>query len=391
MPVVVEPDPSLAQRAQGVLPPGSHTVDSLEVLRRWLDQHREEYAVVVGAGVPLDAALALTEELQVTHPTVSVVLVREQIDTATLTKAMHAGARDAVALEDESTLTKAVERAQELTRALRGSSSVSQAGRIVTVFSPKGGVGKTTSAVNLALALADGGSRKVCMVDLDLAFGDIAITVQLFPTHSIEHAVGSEESVDADMLEGLLTRHENGLAVLAAPSRPDTRERITPLLISRILRTLRENYDYVLVDTSPSFDDATLTALDETDECVIIATLDVPTLKNVKVALETMDVLNIARGHRHLLLNRADDQVGITVDKVESILGMTVASRVASAFDIAAATNSGTPIVLANPGHPASRAFTELAGAVTGEPIGAGAGDADAPSRRRGLFRRGRK
>jgi pilus assembly protein CpaE len=171
------------------------------------------------------------------------------------------------------------------------------------------------------------------------------------------------------------------------------RERVTPLLISRILRSLRDGFDYVVVDTSPSFDDATLTALDETDECVVVATLDVPTLKNVKVALETMDMLNIARGHRHLLLNRADAEVGIGVDKVENILGMPVSAEVQSAMDIVAMTNAGTPIVTAQPQHPASRAFSRLAATVTGEPVaapGAGLQSADAAPQSRSLFRRGR-
>ena len=138
----------------------------------------------------------------------------------------------------------------------------------------------------------------------------------------------------------------------------------------KILRTLREGFDYVVVDTAPSFDDQTLTALDETDECVIVATLDVPTLKNVKVALETLDMLNIARGHRHLLLNRADDAVGIGTDKVETILGMEVAAQVATSIEIAAATNAGTPIVAAKPQHQSSAAHLELAAKVVGEQIG---------------------
>jgi pilus assembly protein CpaE len=237
------------------------------------------------------------------------------------------------------------------------------------------------------MALAAGGRRKVCMVDLDLAFGDVAITLQLFPHHSIEHAIGSEQNIDLELLEELLTRHEAGISVLAAPTQPDTKDRVTPLLVSRVLNTLKEGFDYVLVDTSPAFDDATLTALDETDECVIVATLDVPTLKNVKVALETMDLLNIARGHRHLLLNRADDEVGITIDKVESILGMTVEAQVSSALDIAAATNAGTPIVTAKPSHPASQSFIALAATVTGESLTT---TEDASSRRRGFFGRGR-
>ena len=393
MPVLVETDSGVVPTLLRAMPAGSHAVAAADRMYVWLDQHSDEYVVALGPSLTLDLALSYAEDLRIAKPTVSVVLLRNEFDTETLTRAMHAGVRDVVSADDEKGLTKAVERAHQLYLALRGPGGARQMGRVVTVFSPKGGVGKTTSSVNLALALSDKGARKVCLVDLDLAFGDVAITMQLFPTHSIEQAVGSEDSIDLAMIEGLLTRHEDSLNVLAAPAHPDVRERVTPLLISRILRALRDGFDYVVVDTSPSFDDATLTALDETDECIIVATLDVPTLKNVKVALETMDMLNIARGHRHLLLNRADDEVGISVDKVESILGMPVASQVRSAMDIAAATNSGTPIVSGNPNHPASRAYVELAATVTGEPISAPvtAVDAvDAARSRSGLFRRGR-
>ncbi len=394
MPVLVEQDPSLVDSLVRAMPTGSHAVASTDRAVAWLDQHQDEYVVALGPTVDLGAALATAEELRIKRPTVSVVLVRHQFDTEVLTRAMHAGIRDVVvAGGDEKALTSAVERAHQLYQALRGPGGARQLGRVVTVFSPKGGVGKTTSSVNLALALTDRGARKVCLVDLDLAFGDVAITMQLFPTHSIEQAVGSEDSIDLAMLEGLLTRHQDSLTVLAAPAHPDVRERVTPLLISRILRALRDGFDYIVVDTSPSFDDATLTALDETDECVIVATLDVPTLKNVKVALETMDMLSIARGHRHLLLNRADDEVGISVDKVESILNMPVSAQVATAVDIAAATNAGTPIVSHKPGHPASLAYARLAAAVTGEPVPApssGTAVQPEPPRSRGLFRRGR-
>lgn len=394
MPVIVEADSASIAPLLGLMPTGSHSVASIDRMHAWLDQHADEYVVVLGPKISLATALECAEDLRITRPTVSVVLVREQFDTDVLARSMHAGIRDVVVSDnDDKALTRAVERAHQLYQALRGPGGVRQLGRIVTVFSPKGGVGKTTSSVNLALALTDRGARKVCLVDLDLAFGDVAITMQLFPTHSIEQAVGSEDSVDLAMLEGLLTRHEDSLTVLAAPAHPDVRERITPLLISRILRALRDGFDYVVVDTSPSFDDATLTALDETDECVIIATLDVPTLKNVKVALETMDMLSIARGHRHLLLNRADDEVGISVEKVESILGMPVTSQVATAVDIAAATNSGTPIVSHKPHHPASQAYFHLAASVTGEPVSAPSAAQQAAAeqpRSRGLFRRGR-
>jgi pilus assembly protein CpaE len=290
-----------------------------------------------------------------------VVLVRNEIDTDVLYRAMQAGCRDVVRATDSEGIRAATARAHQLWQALSGQVAGGTHGSLITVFAPKGGVGKTTTSVNLALALADGGSRKVCLVDLDLAFGDVAITMQLFPAHTIEEAIGSEEGIDASLAESLLTRHEESLMVLAAPNLPDARDRVTARLVSRMLRTLRQQFDYVVVDTAPNFDEQTLQALDETDECVVIATLDVPTLKNVKVALETLDLLNIAQGHRHLVLNRADDAVGLDNDKVEHILGLPVTTPIPSSTDIAAATNAGRPIVVATPEHPASKAFRQLA------------------------------
>jgi len=394
MPVLVEPDANEVEALLKAMPVGSQAVASADRMQAWLDQHHDEYVVVIGPTLSLEEAEAISSRLRTSRPLVSVVLVRDAFTTEVLTRAMKAGARDVVAANDPDAVVDAVDRARQLFVALRGPSGAAQHGRVVTVFSPKGGVGKTTVAVNLALALSDRGARKVCLVDLDLAFGDVAITMQLFPTRTIEQAVGSEEALDLPMVEGMLTRHEDSsLMLLAAPAHPDVRERVTPVLVSKLIRTLREAFDYVVIDTAPSFDDQTLTALDETDECVIVATLDVPTLKNVKVALETLDVLDIARGHRHLLLNRADDAVGISTDKVESILGMEVAARVATSIEIAAATNAGNPIVLEKPQHQSSAAIVELASKVTGEPVGAlnGAplnGTAHDAKARAGLFRR---
>ena len=378
MPVLVEPDTPTVTSLLKAMPPGSHGVSTTDRMRAWLDQHPDEYVVVLGPDLELDDALKIAEDLRTSKPTVSVVLVVTALDTQVLTLAMKAGARDVVQADDIGAISEAIKQAHQLFVALRGPSGAKSVGRVVTVFSPKGGVGKTTMAVNLSLALCEGGARKVCLVDLDLAFGDVAITMQLFPTHSIEQAIGSEDSLDFPMLEGLLTRHQDSMMVLAAPPHPDIRERVTPVLVSRILRTLKEGFDYVVVDTAPSFDDQVLTALDETDECVIVATLDVPTLKNVKVALETLEMLNIASGHRHLLLNRADDAVGIGSDKVEAILGMPVAASVSTSIDVAAATNAGTPIVTDQPQHGASSAIVRLASTLAGEPVSAPVSDDDA-------------
>lgn len=366
MPVVIDTDSSVVAKLLTALPPGAHGVEAVDRLGPWLDNRSDEYLVVLGPSLPLEEALSICDGLRFSRPTVSVVLVRSLVDTDVLTRAMHAGARDVVADNDSDSITAASERAHQLWVALRGPGGIAHVGKVVSVFSPKGGVGKTTMAVNLALTLADRGARQVVLLDLDLAFGDVAITMQLFPSHSIEHAIGGEDSIDYEALDGLLTRHESGLMVLAAPSLPDAHDRVTPTLVSRMIRVLKENYDYVIVDTAPAFDEQTLTALDETDELVMVATLDVPTLKNVKVALETLDMLNIAQDHRHLLLNRADDAVGIGAEKVEAILGMPVSTQISTSIDIAAATNAGRPIVLSAPDHSSSRSVRALAQMLAG-------------------------
>lgn len=389
MPILLDADPAKAAALLTVLPAGTHLVDTQDRLFNWLGHRGDEYAVVLGPSLSVAEAMETADRLRTAMPTASVVMVRDTVDTEVLTKAMHAGVREVVTASDLVQVNAALQRAHALWAALRGSTSApARLGRVITIFSPKGGVGKTTMSVNLGIALMNGGENRVCVVDLDLAFGDIAITLQLFPTHSIEHAIGGEDSMDYTFVEELMTPHESGLMVLAAPSQPDARERVTGALVTRLLQTLQSHFDYVVLDTAPAFDEQTLTALDETDDCIIVATLDVPTLKNVKVALETLDVLGVAEGHRHLLLNRADEQVGIGSDKVEGILGMNVAVQVATSLDIAKATNAGRPLMLSSPSHPSSKALKALADTLMGHtaaaqaaPVPAQKGRAPKPSR----------
>ncbi len=364
MPIIVENSQSNSDLFISVTGSDSHVVSSLEELKRLLTDSPDEYAIILGPTVDLEAAAALADTLRVTRPTASVILIRRRVDTSVLAEALRSGMREVVDERDLTGLGSAVNRAREVWQALNGGATVSgtgSRGRLVTVFSPKGGVGKTTLAVNLALALSQGGSRKVCVVDLDLAFGDVAITLQLFPARTIADAVHLESGLDFGVLEPLLTTYHAQLSALVAPVQPDAKDGIPAPLVGRILSLLKSHFDHVVVDTSPAFDEFVLQAFDETDDLLLVTTLDVPTLKNVKVAVETLDLLNFPRPRRHLVLNRADDKVGLTADKVESTLGMPIDAAIPTSTAVAHATNSGEPIISTHPKHSVSQAINALA------------------------------
>jgi pilus assembly protein CpaE len=345
--------------------------------------------------VDLEAAAALADTLRITRPATSVILIRRRVDTSVLAEALRSGMREVVEDRDLTGLASAVKRAGQVWDALHGATASpdESSGQMITVFSPKGGVGKTTIAVNLAIALGDHGNKKVCLVDLDLGFGDVAITLQMFPARTIADAVHLEEGLDMDVLETLLTPHRDNLSALVAPVQPDAKDSIRASMIGKVLRLLKANFDYIVVDTSPAFDEHVLQAFDETDEVLLVTTLDVPTLKNVKIAIETLDLLNFPKGKRRLVLNRADDKVGLTPEKVESTLDMKIATSIPTSTQVGNSTNSGEPIVTGLPRHAVSQAISSLAQTLVGttlpaQPASGSRATSRAANTKRGLLRR---
>jgi pilus assembly protein CpaE len=363
LPTIVEPQAATAEMFAGAIGARSRHVASLEELKRTLSNDPDEYAVVLGPSVDLEAAAALADTLRVTRPATSVILIRRRVDTGVLAEALRSGMREVVEERDLAGLGQAVMRAAQVWEAVHGPASAgssSELGKLVTVFSPKGGVGKTTLAVNLALALSRR-EKSVCLVDLDLGFGDVAITLQLFPARTLADAVPLEHGLDMESLDPLLTPHRDGIHTLVAPVQPDAKDSIPASLVSKVLRLLKTKFDFVVVDTEPSFDGHVLQAFDETDELLLVTTLDIPTLKNVKIAVETLDLLNFPRNQRRLILNRADDKVGLGADKVESTLGMKIAASIPTSPQVASSTNAGEPIVTSLARHPVTKAIVALA------------------------------
>jgi len=369
MPTIVERNPGSAEMLASATGGGTYVVQSLEDLRQHLAEDVNEYAIILGPTVDLEAAASFTATLRVTRPATSVILVRRRVDTSILAEALRSGMREVVEERDLTGLKASVERAAELWSALNGTAVENESassGKLFTVFSPKGGVGKTTLAINLAVAMAHEG-RQVCLVDLDLAFGDVAITLQMFPSRTIADAAHLHD-LDGETLQTLLTPHSENLFALVAPVQPDAKDTIPAALVGKMLRLLKSRFDCVVVDTAPAFDEHVLQAFDESDVLLLVTTLDVPTLKNVKMVTETLDLLNFPANKRRLVLNRADDKVGLSADKVESTLGMKIHKSIPGSPDVPSSTNAGDPILRCSPRHAVSQAITALARDLVREP-----------------------
>ncbi|MEI2730524.1 MAG: AAA family ATPase [Dermatophilaceae bacterium] len=352
---------------------------------RALDEDRNQRLVVVGPDVDLASACELAERVRVEHPAVGVILLRHRLDVPSLSDALRSGIREVVPAEDYTALAEAVTRSRELTAQIDGHSgqAATPEGHIVTVFSAKGGVGKTTLATNGAAYLASTGARTL-LVDLDLMFGDVAISLQLSPTHSMSDLVAMSGHLDPQGIASVVTRHEtSGLDVVTAPLDPADADRIPSAVVTELLRVAKTMYEFVVVDTPPAFTEHVLAAFDRTDLSLLIATLDIPAVKNLRIAINTLDALGASKESRVVVLNRADTKVGLGPKEVELALRETIAASVPNSLGVSAAVNRGVPIVLDEPHTPVSMAMRELVDHQVRARFGA---DIAAPAKRRGVL-----
>jgi pilus assembly protein CpaE len=235
-------------------------------------------------------------------------------------------------------------------------------GKIITVFSPKGGAGRSVVAVNLAVALAEMGKRTV-IVDASLAFGDVGVLLDVSGTHSIVDLAQRSEEMDADLVSSVLTAHGSGLKALLAPPRPEMSELITADHLQRILKSLSQRFDYVIVDTFTSLQDVMLAAFDAATRIVLVTTPDIPCIKNTRLFFEVIDQLEYEREKTVLIVNRVDKHNGIAAQDVENTLKHPV--MVAIPEDertVMFSVNQGVPFVLRDTSKPVAAAIKQLAG-----------------------------
>ena len=279
-----------------------------------------------GAALPVDELAPIRD-----HSRAPILIVASSSSSGVLEQALDADVADVLLLPQlVENVVFAIRKATHTTRRHSGSGS-GRHGKIVTVFSPKGGTGKTVTASNLAAACAKFEGRKTLLLDLDLQFGDAAIMLGLEPEKTIYDLV-------------------------VAPGELDTEAKL-----GRLLEVARESFDLIVVDTSPFIHGPMLATLDRTDELLLLCSLDVPTLKNLRLALQTLDLLSFPKQRVRIVLNRSNSKVGMKPNEVEGALGMKVRFEVPSDRAVPLAVNRGNPVVLAEEGADVSKAIKAMA------------------------------
>jgi pilus assembly protein CpaE len=315
--------------------------------------------VVLGPDASNSSTLDRVEELRDLSASsdLTVVLAVAKITTPLLRRALRAGISDVVDIAVRHDLEDALRRvASRAAQRLVTESVGNRRGRVVAVFSPKGGVGTTTIAINLA---ARRGATPNVIVDTDLPFGDVAICLGVEPGNSLADATGSD--LDLARLETLLRAAGGGeIRALVAPSDPARAEVITAADVQRALDLCREIANVVVVDTASAFDDITLGVLEMADEILIVTTPDVASVKNVKIALQTMNQLGIDADRVRVVINRVPTHPSLRVADIEKALSVTATSIPEDAA-VGKATFHGVPVVTEAPRAPAAKALNRLA------------------------------
>ena len=349
------------------------TVDSLEDVTRAVAAGDAD-VVFVGPSFATTEGLEEAAMLFDVDPNLIVMLVAPpNVEGSVLRAAIRSGLSDV--LESPLTISAVTDalREAERTKSRRRESPPADAaatpiteGKIVTVMAAKGGSGKTVVASNVATLLARWGDpERVVIADADLQFGDVALVLQVDPKHTVFNAAKEGESLDAQFLDSVLATHSSGFRVLAAPLEPAFADEVPSLTYTRILELLRTTYDYVVVDTAPSLDERLLAILDKSDIVLFIVDMDLPSVKNAKLALETLRILNFPAHKIKLVLNRSNSRARLDVDEIERSLRLPISASIPSDGLLPASVNEGVPIVESHPKSKPAKAFEDVARLVT--------------------------
>jgi len=361
--------------------------------------------VLLDTDMPGLDGIAVTERICATVPATGVIMLSSQAEANDWRRAMLAGARDfllqpitreelvgsirqvhAIHQRELERLAQAARHLQSGNGQVQAESPEGGPGRIVALFSPKGGVGRTTLAVNLAAAAVKNG-HNVCLFDASFQFGDVGIMLDLNPkSGSIGDLLPGGADDDPDAIETVMINHSSGLHVVLAPPSPEVAELVQPGPVRHMLETLRRNHDLVVVDTGGALNDVTLAVLDVADVILGVMTLEITNIKNMRLFLHLADSLSYL-DKLQLVLNRSDATLGIRVADAEQSLGRQIDHAVVSdGRTVVYALNRGVPFSVSNPEARVSRDVKRLAEHLLREELPVPAEPVDPPKRRRSLL-----
>ena len=364
-------------------------------------QHRP-HVILMDINMPDMDGITATEIISNTVPESPIIMMSVQGEQDYLRRSMLAGAREFLVKPfSADELINSIRHVHELEKVRRaryapmapaapvGGPAVAAAsgrdnGKIITFFSPKGGVGRTTIATNLAVALHQITNKPVVLVDGSLPFGDIAVILNMSPkAKTIADLIGSFETADSDVIESILVQHSTGIKVLLAPPTPESTELITGAHIKHVLELLRERYAYIVVDTWPSFQEQVIAMLDVADVILTLMTLEITSLKNVRVFMEVVEKLGYDETKVQLVANRNDSSGGIKASDVEASLGRKIPHTIVSdGRTLVLAVNRGVPFVISHRDSQVAKDIFALAQKVaTAESAAPAAAGKQAPSR----------
>lgn len=375
--LIADPDPDFAREIKWALGESSFirvcaSAEDLSQTTTLLAEHKPT-VVLLGPGWPEKEIIAFARQTTKRFPSVSLLLLAYKVTSRMVQGAIEAKIKDVLAIPiAPDQIISSINRAHQLAQALEKTSAKIESqpeakpapakhlGKVITVFSTKGGVGKTVVATNLAVSLAQATGTKVVLLDLDLQFGDVGVMLKLHPEHTIYDCLPIADDLDKETLEGLLTPHTSGVKALLAPLEPELADLVEPSKLEKILGALREYADYIIIDTPASFNDHVLTVIDQTDQICLIVTMDIPSVKNTKLCLQTLTSLGYSLQRVKLVINKAETNVGLRQAEIEKALEMKTSITIPTDRNVPLSINKGVPLVLDSPRAAASKCLRDL-------------------------------
>jgi len=368
---VVEPDPSLRTRLALELS-GAGQFETMEDLVQGLDPVRPVVAVF-GPGFASPIGFQHVHRVTSSHSMLGVVFAVYELSTDVLQQALRAGARDAVVIGGEASLNQSVDRVGELlagaatTRIQVPTTRTGEPGRLISVFSTKGGVGKTCVAINVAASMAKRSSEPVVLVDGDLQFGDVSVMLGLQAQNNVLDAAAAVQYGDLELVQTLASKDSTtGLLVLPAPIESMPTDSLLPGEMVNICAALQGIAGHVVIDLPSVFNDYVLAVIEASDDVLLVGSMDIPSIKNLKIGMQQLDLQAIAGPKLKLVLNHANAKVKLDVKEIERVLGMSANFPIPDDLAVPISVNAGRPVVVDEPKSPVSRALDCIAESLLG-------------------------